>query len=178
MLSEWNLTVGEVVAPFSRFGEVKVRLETDFPERFTRLAQVCLRWKSGEARLFGVENTRLHKGQILMKLRGIDSMDDADALRNALVQVRAEDAVRLPPNEFYIHDLIGCEVVTPEGRSLGSLTAVLRSGSHDVYVIGSGKTEILLPAVREVVRSVEVAAKRVLVTPTPGLLPDEPAEVA
>ena len=169
---DWDLTVGEVTAPFGRLGEVKVRLETDFPNRFSRLRQVCLRRPSGAADLFDIEGVRLHKGQALLKLRGVDSIDAADSLRGALVQIRRQEAVSLPANEFYIHDLIGCEVVTAEGRVLGKLTSVLKSSANDVFVIGQGKDEILLPAIKEVVREVDLAQRRILVTPTPGLLED------
>lgn len=176
MLEDWNLTVGEIVAPFGLAGEVKVRLETDFPERFARLTQVCLRWPSGEARLMDVQGTRLHKGQILLKLRDVPTINEAETLRGALVQVRVQDAVRLPSNEYYIHDLLGCDVVTPEGRLFGKLTNILRSGANDVYVIGQGRDEILLPAVQDVVRAVDIVARRIVVTPTPGLLPREAEE--
>lgn len=175
---EWNLTVGEIVSPFGRVGEVKVRLETDFPERFGRLAQVCLRWPDGASRLIAVEGARLHKGQILLKLRGIATIDDAETLRGALVQVRAEDAVRLPTNEFYIHEVLGFDVVTSEGRVLGPLTNVLRGGANDVLVIGHDrKNEILLPVIKDVVRELDRAQRRIVVTPTPGLLPGEAEEV-
>ena len=170
---DWILTVGEVTSPFSRFGEVKVNLETDFPDRFARLKEVCLRPKTGEARLFDVEKARLHKGQILLKLRGIDSINDAETLRNWKVQVRSQDAVPLPNNEFYIHDLIGCEVVLADGKVLGKITNLLRGSNHDIYAVGQGKEEILLPAIRDVVQSVDIVAKRIVVTPTPGLLPGE-----
>jgi 16S rRNA processing protein RimM len=173
-LENWSLTIGEIVAPFGLAGEVKVRLETDFPERFDRLAQVCLRWPSGEARLFAVEGARRHKGQILLKLRGITSIDAAETLRNTLVQVRSEEAVSLPANEFYIHDLLGCEVIMTDQRLLGSLVSVLRGGANDVYVVRAASgTEILLPAIKEVVREVDIARRRIVVTPTPGLLPGE-----
>jgi len=175
---DWKLTVGEVAAPFSRFGEVKVNLETDFPNRFARLAQVCLRPKTGEARLFDVEKARLHKGQVLLKLRGIDSINDAETLRNYKVQVRSNEAVPLQTNEFYIHDLLGCEVALPDGQILGIITNVLRGNSNDVYVIGQGKDEILLPAIRDVVQSVNIVAKKIVVTPTPGLMPGDAVEEA
>jgi 16S rRNA processing protein RimM len=175
---DWSWTIGEIVAPFSRFGEVKVRLETDFPDRFARLSQVCLRRPSGEARLYRVEGVRFHKGQALLKLEGIGSISEAETLRNTQVQIRPVEAVRLPANEFYIHDLVGCEVVTADGRLLGSLTSVLRGGANDVYVVGSGKEEILLPAIKEVVQTVDMAARRIVVTPTLGLLPGEAEDVA
>ncbi|HZO90875.1 MAG TPA: ribosome maturation factor RimM [Chthonomonadaceae bacterium] len=173
---DWSLTVGEVVAPFGRIGEVKVRLETDFPDRFGRLSQVCLRWPNGEARLYTVENARLHKGQILLKLRGVADINEAEKLRNALVQVRTQDAVSLPTNEFYIHDLIGCEVMTAEGRILGPVTSVLQGRANDVFVVGQGRQEILLPAIKEVVRTIDLPNRRIIVTPTPGLLPGEAEE--
>jgi len=174
---EWNLTIGEIVAPFSRFGEAKVRLETDFPDRFARLRQVCLRWPDGSARLYRVESVRPHKGQILLKLRGIASIDEAETLRGALVQVRRQEAVALPANQFYIHEMLGGEVVTPEGRLLGLLTAVLRGPANDVLVVGEGQHEILLPAVQAVVREIDRARRRIVVTPTPGLLPGEAEEI-
>lgn len=176
-LEEWSLTVGEIVAPFGIRGEVKVRLETDFPERFARLPQVCLRRPGEEARLFSVENARLHKGQVLLKLRGINSINEAEGLRNTLVQVRSQDAVPLPENEYYIYDLLGCEVVTAAGRRLGVLASVIKSSANDVYVVPQESgAEILLPAIREVVREVDLQNRRIVVTPTPGLLPGEAEE--
>lgn len=173
---EWTWTVGEVAAPFARFGEVKVNLETDFPDRFARLKEICLRPVSGLPRLYEVEKARLHKGQVLLKLRGIDSINDAETLRGCKVQIRRTDAVPLGKNEFYVPDLIGCVVVTPEGRELGAVSNVLRGSGNDVYVVGQGKNEILLPAIRDVIQSVDIEACRIVVTPTPGLLPGE-AEV-
>jgi 16S rRNA processing protein RimM len=172
-LQGWTLAVGEIVSPFGRVGEVKVRLETDFPDRFARLKQVCLRWPDGKATLVDVEAARLHKGQILLKVRGIESINDAETLRNAIVLIEPQNAVRLPENEFYIHDLIGCEVVTSQGRVLGPLTTVLQNPANDVYVIGAGKSEILLPAIRDVVVNVDLENRRITVNPTPGLLPEE-----
>jgi 16S rRNA processing protein RimM len=157
---------------------VKVRLETDFPDRFKRLKQVCLRWPGGETKLVEVEAARLHKGQILLKVRGSESIDDAEKLRSAIVQIQPDDAVKLPENEYYIHDLVGCEVETVQGRRLGPVRSVLSGPANDVYVIGEGKAEILLPAIRDVVRSVDISARRIVVEPTPGLLPEDPAQGA
>jgi 16S rRNA processing protein RimM len=155
---------------------MKVRLETDFPDRFARLKQVCLRHPDGSGKLYLIVATRAHKGQILLRLEGVASIDEVELLRNRLVQIRGQEAVRLPANEFYIHDLIGCEVVTSAGRVLGPLTQVLRGVANDVYVIGSGKREILLPVIREVVQEVDMVGRRITVTPTPGLLPEESEE--
>ncbi len=174
-LEEWSLMVGEIVAPFGIKGEAKVRLSTDFPDRFARLRQVCLRLPDGTMRLWDVETARHHKEQVLLKLKGVNRIEDVELLRDAQVLIRAAEAVRLPANEYYIHDLIGCEVVTEAGRVLGPLTGVLRGDAkaHDVYVIGEGKSEIMLPAIREIVREVDLQTRRIVVVPTPGLLPEE-----
>jgi len=170
--SEWNLTVGEIVAPFGLSGEMKVRLETDFPDRFARLKQVCVRRPDADGRLYDVAGARPHKGQILLRLQGVASIEHAELLRNTLVQIRSSEAVRLPVNEFYIFELIGCEVVTDSGRSLGCVSDVMRGPANDVYVIGKGKDELLLPAIQDVVQLVDIAARRITVTPTLGLLPE------
>lgn len=172
VLDEWDLTIGRIVAPFGLLGEMKVQLETDFPERFAKMRQICLRKPDGTAELRPVESTRLHKKQVLLRLPGVGKIEQAEELRGCLVQVKRQDAVRLPANEFYIHDLVGCEVVTVEGRVLGPLISVLRGPGNDVYVIGEGKSEILLPAIKEVVRDVDMTARRIIVAPTPGLLGD------
>ena len=177
-LDDWSLTVGEIVAPFGLAGEVKVRLETDFPDRFARLPRVCLRWKDGSARLAEVEGARLHKTQVLLKLRGCDDANAAELLRNVLVQIQPKDAVKLPSGEYYIHDLIGCEAFTPAGESLGAIADVIRGGANDVWVLrGSARGEILLPAIKDVVKSVDVGSRKAVVDPTPGLLPGESDEV-
>lgn len=174
--TEWTMTIGEIVAPFSRFGEIKVRIETDTPERFLELEQVCIRTHSGKATLMEVESVRFHKGQALMKLRGVSSIDQAEQLRGSLVQVRQEDAVALSDNEFFVHDLIGCEVVTDSERTLGRVTQVLHGRANDVYVVGRGKEEILLPAIQQVIQRVDIGAKRITVSLIPGLLPHEAEE--
>ena len=173
VLDEWDLTIGRIVAPFGLLGEMKVQLETDFPERFARIRQVCIRRPNGDAQLSAVESARLHKTQVLLRLPGIAKIEQAEELRGSLVQIKRQDAVRLPANEFYIHDLVGCEVVTVEGRVLGLLTSVLRGPGNDVYVVGEGKSEFLIPAIKDVVRDVDTTARRITVAPTPGLLSDE-----
>src|SRR5262249_31341337 len=132
MLDAWNWTIGEVVAPFGRIGELKVRLESDFPDRFARLKQVCLRPPAGAPRLFAVERARLHKGQVLLKVEGVESIGDAEAWRGARVQIPREEAVPLPEGSYYAGDLIGLDVVTQEGRMLGRLEKVLAYPAQDL----------------------------------------------
>lgn len=175
-LDTWTLTIGVVVAPFGIRGEVRVRLETDFPDRFLALKKACLRPQQGEARLVEITGCRFHKGYALLRVREVETMSQAELLRGSLLQVREADAVALPRNEFYLHDLKGCDVVTCAGRRLGQLTEVLRGRANDVYVVRDGGQEILLPAVSQVITSVDLQSRRIVVSPTPGLLPDDPAQ--
>ncbi|CEK16169.1 16S rRNA processing protein RimM [Chthonomonas calidirosea] len=180
-LEEWTLVIGEIVAPFGIRGEVKVRLETDFPDRFYSLKQVCVRLPSGAMRLMEIESVRLHglhKGQILLRFRNVGTVEMAEALRGGVLRIRPEEAVPLPPNEFYIHELIGFDVVTHEGTFIGRLKEVLRYPAHDIYVVSRvGKNEVLLPAVHEIVRAIDPQAKRIEVQLLPGLLSPDESEV-
>jgi len=171
---EWNWTIGTVAAPFGIRGELKVRFETDFPERFEQTPAVFLRPKEGTGRVFQVERARPHKGQVLLKLKGIDTMTDAEAWRGAAVQVPRSQAVDLPPDSYWTSDIIGFEVVTGGGRRLGTLDEVLPYPAQDLLRVG----EALIPAVRPIVVRVDVEARRIVVNPPEGLLPGEEPEHA
>src|SRR5438552_383378 len=101
MLDDWNWTIGEVVSTFGIKGEMKVRLDTDFPERFQGLKQVCLRPRRGEPKLVRVEGTRLHKGQALLTVEGVSDMTGAERWRGAKVQIQRGEAVPLPQGSYY-----------------------------------------------------------------------------
>ena len=160
-----------VVAPFGLRGEMKVRMETDFPERFGRLKRVCLRLGSRPAEILAVQQARIHKGQVLLKADGIDCIEEAESWRGALVQIKRDDAVPLEEGNYYIADLVGLEVVTADGKSLGKLDEVLTYPAQDLLRIG----EILIPAVKEFVVQVDLAGGRIVVSPPEGLLPGEQA---
>lgn len=172
MLDEWNWTVGEVVGVFGIKGEMKVRLETDFPDRFARLKQVCLRPSAGNPEVRDVESTRLHKGQVLLKIRGIDRIEDVDRWRGARVQIPRSEAVALPAGSYYSADIVGFEVVSRDGKPLGTLEKVLPYPAHDLFQVG----DALIPAVKEIVVEVDTANRRIVVDPPAGLLPGDELE--
>jgi 16S rRNA processing protein RimM len=177
MLDDWNWTVGVVVSAFGIRGEMKVRLETDFPDRFQSLKQVCLRGAFGAnkaASLYDVKGARLHKNQVLLSLVGIDKIEQVDELRGYAVQIRREEAVKLPANSYYSVDLVGMAVVTRQGRVLGKLEKILAYPAYDLFQVG----EALIPAVKEIVIEVDTAGRRIVVDPPAGMLPgDEPETV-
>ncbi len=106
---------------------------------------------------------------MLLQLVGVDSIDAAETWRAARVQIRRSDAVTLPEGSFYSVDLIGYDVVTSQGRTLGPLDEVLKYPGQDLLRIGA----TLIPAVRQMVVEVDTQNRRIVVDPPEGLLPDE-----
>jgi 16S rRNA processing protein RimM len=156
------MPIGRVAGAFGLRGELKVDLLTDFPERFGRLKRVYI---GDERREWTVERSRRQGGRVLLKLEGIDSPEAAAKLAGFELAVPRGEAVDLPPGHYYLDDLIGARVVTVDGRDVGPLTEVLRTGSNDVYVVGHGKESILIPAIKDAVEEVDVRAGRVVVQP-------------
>jgi len=160
----WNLVVGRVVAPFGTEGEVRVRAETDFPGRFRRLTRVCLELPNGEERLVRVVQARVSARGILLRFEGYRTRDEAAALRGAWVKIKPSMAVALPEGSLYLHQVIGLRAFTVEGRDLGEITEVIKTSANDVYVTAHA----MIPALRQVVREVDLEKKRMIVS-----LPDE-----
>ena len=97
--------------------------------------------------------------------------DAAEALRGATVLVRSEDLPKLPPGDFYAYELVGCEVFTADGRSIGTVRSILETGASDVLVIeGADGGEQLVPAAEPLLQQVDQAARRIVIDAPPGLL--------
>ncbi len=172
MPDNWDWIIGEVLGTFGRIGELKVRVETDYPESFQELKQVCLHNPSGVSVLFDVENSRMHKGRVLLKLKGLDSISDAELWRNATVRTQRQERHQLEENHFYVSDLIGMEVVTSTGVLLGRLEEVLPYPAQDLLKIG----EVLIPIVKEYILSMDLERGRITVLLPKGFLQEEPDE--
>jgi len=161
------LVVGKIVAPWGVRGEVKVAIETDFPERFSRLKRVYL---GEEATSFVLEGSRLHQRHVLLKLEGCDDRNAAEKLRGQLVQIPIEEAMPLGEDEYYIYQIVGLDVWTTKGEHLGRVSEVLFTGANDVYVVQGERGEILIPAVEDVVVEVDLAGGRLTVELMEGLI--------
>ena len=143
--------MARIVAPHGVRGEVKAEIVTDFPERFAWLKRAVI---GTDNRAYDVEATRLHKGLVLLKLGGVDTCDDAESLRGAMVRVPIEDAVPLNPDAYYWHQIIGLRVLTPQGDPLGEVVDILHLPSNDVYVVTGPQGELLIPAIEDYVVSI------------------------
>ncbi|TDA65641.1 MAG: 16S rRNA processing protein RimM [Clostridia bacterium] len=172
MKPEGYIAVGEILGPHGVHGEVKVRPLTDFPERFYRLETVRVRL-GGEPRPYTVEQCRVLQGHtIIIRFVGVSDREAAATLRGGLIEIPPEEVVPLPEGHYYVFQLVGLPVYTVEGELLGRLKDVLSTGANDVYVVADDRTnkEILLPAIREVIKEVDLDGEKMIIDPLPGLL--------
>lgn len=160
------LVIGRILGPVGTRGDVRAQIITDFPDRFERLTTVYV---GDNLKPFHVQLAKLESGTVLLKLATVDDANAAAALRNADLHVPIEEAVTLPDDQFYWHQIVGLDVWTDDGRSLGKVTEVLRTGSNDVYVVGRGSNELLIPAIEDVIREIDLPARRITVKLLPGL---------
>ena len=161
MLSEY-LLIGQVLRPQGIKGLVKVRPDTDDPGRFEELDSVFLKKGSAYERA-DVEEVSVRDDGVYLRLNGAQTRDEAEKQRDLMLYVDRAHAVTLAENETFICDLIGCRVVDSKGTELGEVTDVLQPGGNDVYVIKTPKGEMLLPALKHVIPTVDVEKGVVLV---------------
>ena len=167
---EQFLRVGVISSTHGIRGEVKVYPTTDDPERFLDLDEVILD-TGREHKILEIEGVKFFKNQVILKFKGYDNINDIEKYLKKDLLVDREHAVELGENENFIADLIDMEVVTDEGKVLGTLTDVIETGANDVYAVKTpeGK-EILLPAIRDCILDVNVDEKRMTVHVKEGLL--------
>ena len=152
-MADGRVVIGKAGAPHGLRGEVRVIPLTDFPERFESLSEVFI----GE-RVFHVERVHCHRQFVLLTLAECTSREAAAKLTGELLRVAREDAAPLAEGEFYTFDIIGLAVLDMAGERLGEVTNVLKTGSNDVYVVKKPDgSELLVPALKNVVREIDIA---------------------
>lgn len=171
------IVVGEVVASWGNRGEVKIIAHTEFPERFQRMEAVRLFPRDSDEPVgsFPLESCRGHKDGLLLKLKDVDSIDQAEKLRGMLIKVSVDELMPLPPGRYYIFQIIGLECRTESGTPLGVVTDVLQTGANDVYVVKPYKgvtrqKEILIPVIPQVVKDIRPEEGVLVIEPMDGML--------
>jgi 16S rRNA processing protein RimM len=159
-----------VLAAHGIRGELKCRVVTDFPTRRFRRGNIVL--IKGEPHK--IQSARIQGGTVLLKLEDISDRDVAAALRGAEIEVPTEQAVSLPKGQFYWHQVIGLQVedITSH-ETLGEITDIIETGANDVYIVRGTKGEILVPAIKAVVKQIDPVAGRMHIEPLPGMLPSQ-----
>jgi len=159
------ISVGRIVAPWGVKGELKVEVLTDFPERFAPKRQVYV---DGSPLI--IESSRPHKKNLVLKFATIDSIEAAEKLRGRLLEVPYSEVYALPEGEYYRFELMGLEVCTTAGEPLGRIDHILATGSNDVFVVRADGKEVLIPAIEDVVKSIDIEKGRVVIELIDGLL--------
>ena len=161
------MLVGTVAGVHGNDGRLRIATDSDNPDRF-RAGSVL---RIGERLLTVRRASAVPGGALLVKLDGLDSREEAAKLTHELVLVPLADVPAAPPGTYYHYQLLGMDVVTPGGQALGVLREVLVTGANDVYVVVTDGSELLVPALADVVVAVDVDARRMTVDVPPGLEP-------
>jgi len=167
------IAIATIVRPQGRRGEVLAEILTDFPSRFTGLQHAFLNDPGSIPREVKIERTWLHKGKVVLKFGGVDSIDDAEGLRGRYVLVREEEKVALPAHQYYWFDLKGCQVeILREGtrHRLGVVTDVEPTGGVDLLHISDGSEEILVPLAEDICKVIDPEARLIVIDPPEDLL--------
>ena len=164
------LEIGQIVNTFGIKGMVKVKPFTDDIKRFDKLETIYIEQQKVKKE-YQIEEVKYHKNMVLIKFKGIDTIEKAEELRQSYILIDREKEEPLKEGVYYIVDLIGLEVYTDEGKLLGKVDDIFNTGSNDVYVVKDelGK-EILLPGIPEVLKNIDIEGKKITVHLIPGLI--------
>lgn len=159
------ITIGQVLAPWGIRGKLKVGILTDFPERFSPGETIYINGKPTT-----IESTEWHKGNALVKVKGIETLDAAEELTGRYVEISPAQSRPLAEGQYYHYQIIGLKVVTTDGREIGTVTNVLTSTVNDIYVVKGKEGEILIPALADVIKSIDLDKRVMVIEAIPGLL--------
>ena len=165
-----NLEIGQIVNTFGIKGFVKVNPWVNDVTRFDDLKKVYIKIRK-EEKVLEIEEVKYHKNQVLLKFKGVEKVEQAEMLRNAILEIDRKDAIPLEEGEYFIADLLESEVYTDEGEKLGILEDIFNTGSNDIYVVKNelGKS-ILLPRIKDVFKEIDVENKKIVVHLIEGLI--------
>lgn len=165
------VVVGRIGRAHGIRGDVSIEVRTDEPEnRFIVGGELI----TDSGRRLRIRDVKWHSGRLLLAFDGVQDRTEVEQLRGMLLQVERDEAeTPEDPEEFYDSALIGCRVVGEDGVDLGTVREVAHLPAHDLLVIDREGSEVLIPFVRDFVPEVDIAARRIVVTPPEGLLDAE-----
>ena len=164
------LEIGQIINTFGIKGMVKVKPFTDDITRFDDLEKVYV-VSNRSKKQYEIEEVKYHKDMVLIKFKGIDKVEEAELLRNSYLKVNRADEPELEEGIYYIVDLLGIDVYSDEGNLLGKLDDIFNNGSSDIYVVKDelGK-QLLLPAISDVIKEIDIENKKIVVHLIKGLV--------
>jgi 16S rRNA processing protein RimM len=162
-----------IVRPQGRRGEVTAEILTDFPERFQSLRSVFLERPGDAPQAARVEKAWLHKGRIVLKLDGVDSISGAEALRGLHVLIRREERIPLGEAQYYRWELEGCRVILERKsppEEIGTVTSVEPTGGVDLLHVATPRGEVLIPLAQDICTRIDPEKKTIVIDPPEDLL--------
>lgn len=156
---EQFLTVGKIINTHGVKGEVKVLPSTDDVKRFNELKEAYI-----NDQLFKIVGVKFQPGKVILKIEGIESIEEAEKFKNQYIKVKRENAVKLPEDSYYEADIIGSVVYDEVGKRLGKIDEIIYTGSNEVYWI-KDKNEVLIPAIKDVILDVDIENKKIIIKP-------------
>lgn len=162
--------VGQIVNTFGVKGMLKVKPFTDDANRFEELKKVyiCKKEKLEEVE---IEEVKYHKDMILLKVKGIDDMSEAEKVKGLYLKIDRKNAKKLPKDTYFIADLLGLEVYSDREELLGKVDDIFRTGANDVYVVKDEKgKQLLLPGISEVIKEIDLEKEKIIVHLLKGLV--------
>ena len=165
-----KLEVGQIVNTFGIKGFVKVYPYVDDISRFDNLKKVYIKSKKIDKEL-PIEEVIYHKNMVLIKFKGIETVEEAEKLKNAYVEIDRAEAIPLEEGQYFIADLLGLDVFLDTGEKLGVLEDIYNAGSSDIYVVKNelGK-QFLLPYIDEVIKQINLEEGKIIVHIIEGLI--------
>ena len=167
------VTIGKIIGHFGYKGDVKVTPLTDFPQRFEKLKQVMVN-KNGQISVAKIEKVKVNHNMLLVKFSGINSKESAQEIRGSLLQIEESELYPLPEGYYYHFQLTGLKVIDVHRGFIGILADILETGANDVYLIKSSEYgEVLIPAIKEVIKIIDLENQSMQVELLPGLIDDK-----
>lgn len=163
------LEIGQIVNTYGIKGFVKVVPFTDNNKRFEDLKTVYIEFK-GNLIQMTIEEVSYSKNLVLLKFKEVPDINMVEKYKNCYLKIARKDAVKLPENTYFIVDLLGLEVYTKEGRFLGNVDDIFKTGSNDVYVVKNNEgKQLLIPAIADVIKTIDLENKKIIVNLIKGL---------
>lgn len=164
------VSIGIIIKAHGIKGEIVVLPTTDNVQQFKQLKIISVEFKNGEREFFPIERVNAKTNRIILKLEKIKDRDDALTLKGLNVDKHIQDCQELPPDEYYIFDIVGLRVKTTSDTWLGEVTDVLTLPANDIYVVEDDSNQFLIPAIKDVIKKVDLEEEYILIEPLDGLL--------
>jgi len=167
------LDIGTVVGTHGLKGDLKIRLKSGDPDLLMTIKRVHLRLPTGKTFEVDIVRQVLHKGQVLLRLYGYDSITLVEPLVGSQILIDSECLPPLDDNQYYWGDLKGLAVIDTERGDIGQLSAMFTSAAHDIYVVKGCCGEVLIPAVARFVLDIDLNERVMQVALPEGLIPEQ-----